>query len=376
MSLYYEHFGPSSAHLLGAPGASNALGLDAHQTWAFWRAQVNAFVESPFRCRNGELATMAIDRTLPPRAHGPARVAASVRRALSQLEPALARLRGVAACFAIALPDERWTGRCRAVGRAAVDAALTRLTELGFGGQLEAHAEGHGSLAQALAAACNALKGGAAEIAIVGGADSYYDPQLVEQLLLEGRLFDLVDLHTMIPGEGAAFFLLGPAHMLRRAGIDADARLEALAVAREPAPMLPDVGAPSVARGLTQVLKSLTSYLQQRQRRLDWIVGDLTHETYRSNELELALPRALAPGGMDDGGASFAPIASDALAVDFVPERFGDMGAASMATAAVIAMESFRRKTSDAATCLVYGSTPTGLRGGVLLSPYVGGMGQ
>ena len=77
--------------------------------------------------------------------------------------------------------------------------------------------------------------------------------------------------------------------------------------------------------------------------------------------------RALAPGGMD-GGKDFRPVAVDELPIDFLPLRFGDLGAATLPTAAVIASQAFVRGAPSASNCLCVGSSVGPDRGAVLLS--------
>jgi hypothetical protein len=94
------------APVVCAASAFNAVGLDAHQTWAFWRAQVTPFTESPFICPNGERATMALCRVLSPRLSGDARVIELASRALGELSPLLSRLPERLRCaFGLALPE-------------------------------------------------------------------------------------------------------------------------------------------------------------------------------------------------------------------------------------------------------------------------------
>ncbi len=53
-----------------ASAMMNGLAASPYQTWAFRRAELSAFAESPFRCRNGFRAIMAHVRSLPVKAFG------------------------------------------------------------------------------------------------------------------------------------------------------------------------------------------------------------------------------------------------------------------------------------------------------------------
>lgn len=81
------------AIVVTATSAVNGLAFDSHQTWAFWRADGSALVETPFRLRTGERATMAVVRSLDPRLHGWPRLAILVEAALMHLRAPLSRTR-------------------------------------------------------------------------------------------------------------------------------------------------------------------------------------------------------------------------------------------------------------------------------------------
>ncbi len=72
--------------------------------------------------------------------------------------------------------------------------------------------------------------------------------------------------------------------------------------------------------------------------------------------------------GLDDGGASARRRVLDALRADWLPLRFGDLGAATMPTAAVLATESFLRGDPEASRCLLLGTSTVSARGAALLA--------
>ncbi|HEY8205843.1 MAG TPA: hypothetical protein VIG99_00080 [Myxococcaceae bacterium] len=355
-----------------ATGAFNGLAFDSHQTWAFWRAEAVGVTESPFRCANGTRATMVSARTLSPKLHGADRLAALMDPALEQLLPALGALRD-------ARPAAMWLGLPE---RYAEDAAPGHVAErrrleqrakawcgehAGGGGPVNLVPRGHASLALALVEACSELAAGRLAFAIVGGADTYHAPEVVEELLAQQRLFDGKNLDSFIPGEGAAFLLLTGPRVVKRAGLPWLACVDAAAAAREPGAMLLD--APCTGAGLAQAMRTVALQLPATQRRLTWLLGDLTNESYRATELQLALPRAVAPGGLDSGGREYQPIAAEETTMDFLPLRFGDVGAATLPTGAVVASQAFVRGAPAASSCLLVASSVGPDRGAVLLSP-------
>jgi 3-oxoacyl-[acyl-carrier-protein] synthase-1 len=350
-------------------GAFNGLAFDSHQTWAFWRAEAVGVAESPFRCANGTRATMLSARTLPPRLWGVERMMALVDGALGQLEAPLSGFRGDARLSLwLGLPERYGpaASRERASERRRMEGHVKQWCERSAGGApVIGVPRGHASLAWALAEACAEVAAGRLEAALVGGVDTYHAPEVMDELMEQARLFDGENMDSLIPGEGAAFLLVTRSRAAKGAGLPLLARVEAVGLGQEPGSLFSDV--PCTGAGLTQAMRAATALQSASGRRLEWLLGDVNNESYRVAELQLALPRALAPGGMD-GGKDFRPVAVDELPIDFLPLRFGDLGAATLPTAAVIASQAFVRGAPSASNCLCVGSSVGPDRGAVLLS--------
>jgi 3-oxoacyl-[acyl-carrier-protein] synthase-1 len=286
-----------AAPVLAATAAINGLGFSPHQTWAFWRAESSGMVETPFRCPNGERATMVTVRTLPPRSHGVARLKAMTLEALDQMAPLLARS-GPQARIGLALGiAERFgvaASRSAERQRLELESAIKRwFHERGL--ELRAYAalaEGHASLAAASAQAATALSAGVLDLAIVGGVDSSYDPQVVADLIARERLFDLENPDAMIPGEGAALLLLTAPATARHLGLPRSVELQSAASADEPGARYAPI--PCQGTGLAAAMRAVSDRLAAERRRVDWLLGDVSNESYRSRELSLAFPRAFA----------------------------------------------------------------------------------
>jgi 3-oxoacyl-[acyl-carrier-protein] synthase I len=353
-----RHFGRGASS--GAPlaiagtAALNGLGLSPYQTWAFRRAEQTAFVESPFVCPNGKRATMAQVQTLDPHTWGVARLEKILDACLDQLGDALKLLpenQYVAVILALPPRFERG-GRAegdkarleRAVGRAL---AARRLKPL-----VSWVPRGHAGFAFALEEAATRLEAGHATTALVGGLDTAYDPEVVQDLIDQRRLFDGESQTAAIPGEGAALALVAPGAHLRALGMPPVGWIEAVATNHEPATLDNDV--PTLGLGLTRAARAITRRVAQERRTVDWWISDLTPDPLRVTEFQLAFPR-VARGAMLPEGA-----------LDNLYEHLGDLGAASMPTALAIAVEGFRRGDPAAHTCLITGSSERGERGVVL----------
>lgn len=364
------HWAPGkAAPLVAATSAVNGLAFDSHQTWAFWRADGSALTQTPFVLRNGDRATMAIVQSLDPRLTGLPRIATLIEAALMHLGDPLTQIRvAVRAGVWIAVHEHLSESRDPYFGpmRQRLQQRIAEwLAARGFRAPVECVARGHAGFAHALQRAAAQLDDGSIDLAIVGGADSYYDPLRIDMLEESARIFDHERTDAFVPGEGAAFVVLVRPSLARQAGLETLAAIETIAVDEEPAPMGSDK--PCTAVGLTRVLKAITDPLKAEKRRLDWMLGDLTNESYRAREMVLALPRAFAPGGLDTAGRTYQPVVADRFRGDQLPEAFGDLGAATMPTGLVIATQAFLRGDPSANNCMIAASSTSADRGAILV---------
>jgi 3-oxoacyl-[acyl-carrier-protein] synthase-1 len=378
MKVESPKFGSSdrTALVLTEPRAISAIGFNAYQNWAFWRAEANALDSSPFRLENATTATFARMRTLSPTLVGAERLSAIANELVDQIASALTGpLAGVPVSWHLAIPE--WLGESgdpyfgpeRRRFEIALGERIARRT--GGSSALFVEARGHAGLGHALIAARAEIEHHRAEAAIVGGIASYYDPLVIDLAVEEKRLFDGESPDRFIPGEGAAALVVLPERTAKSRGIAPLARVEVVAVADDASTLRVASGATEVpCRGdaLTAVYREATDRLRAQRRRLEWVLGDLTNEPYRALEFQLAWPRAIAPGGLDSAGLTFREVAAEEVAFQFLPFAFGDLNAATMAMAAVIASESFARGDPGAANCLISGTSVGRERAAMLLS--------
>lgn len=365
------HFGDRGAPtvVIAGTAAINGIGFDPATTWAFWRAEANGQQESPFRCDDGGRASMVLVRSYPPTLTAAARLVEMLRDCLDQLAPSLGALGGARLAMVPCLGErfDHPAAQSLRTQRGIIDAACARWAEARGGASvIDAVARGSASLAEAIARAGELLVSERFDAVLVGGPDGSHDADVVQGLLQSQRIFDGKNLDSMIPGEGCALLLLMRPYDAKRAGLAARAVVEGAGWASEPGGMLSDTHV--TGDGLAGAIEPLAARAGARGRPVAWIVGDLTNESYRGREHALALPRAFAPGGMDDAGASFAPRATDDVRADWLPLRFGDLGAATMTTGAVIACEAFARGDPSARACLLIGSSVGAARGAVMLA--------
>jgi 3-oxoacyl-[acyl-carrier-protein] synthase-1 len=336
-----------------ATSAWNGLGDTPHRIWAFRRAELAAHAETPFRLADGERATMLHIRTLPPRAQGVDRLLPVLHALLAPLLPRAAELAPRARVAVVLALSERLAA-AKHQARRLEAAAEADARAAGLEVAVQSVARGHAGLAFALPGVCAALAGGRIDAAVVGGIDTCYDADVVEELLAARRLYDGKDLETFIPGEGGAFLLLCRADLARPLLGNPAARIDAVACADEPAAA--DADAPITGEALTRAVRAICDPLEKSGRKVDWWLSDLTHERDRVREWQLVMPRAMV--GVSEG----EPV------LELLAPFLGDLGAAALPTALVLAAEGFLRGDPPARNCLALAASAGPGRGAVLLS--------
>ena len=359
---------PSQAHwatpdetriLVGGSVAWNGLAQTPQQTWAFRRAELTCFSESPFFCSNGQRVTMGHIRMLPPRAQGGARLVSMVERLFKELRLFTDKLpRGakvaVVICLAERYAEKVATPRMRAQRELLTRSVEKALAETGLTTTLSFQTRGHAALAHAMVEVVPLLASRRVDAALVGGLDTSYDAEVIEALLEENRLFDGENLDSIIPGEGGAFSLLATAEVLRRAGLEPTARIEGVATAVEPAPQTTDL--PTQAVGRTFVMRVLADQMAAARRKVDHWLLDLNNERYRMEEWQQAFPRATAQ------------VSTEGTRFELLPALLGDLGAATLPTALIVAAEGLSRGQSGFESCIASASSVGPDRGAILLS--------
>lgn len=358
-TIHWEGAG-SPAPVIVATESWNGLGFSAYQIWANRRAQLTAFAETPFYCANGKRAAMGHIRTLPTRTFGADRMITVASELIDRMGPVVAGLPrratvGLALCLPSRMAPNREGDSTFTRHRARVENALAQrvqphVREL----RLFSLPHGHAAGAHAILEVGKALASGQIDAALVGGVDSYYDPDTVYGLDVEKRLFDGENLDSFVPGEGAAFFVMCSRDVAARCGWPVLARIESAATSRERDTLRYDL--PSAGVGLSTALRAIAGRLSREGRFVDWWITDMTNEEYRTHELLLAMPR----GSYD--------CTNERTVVDYPHRNLGDLGAATIPTAVAEAVEGFLRGDPAARTCLIHASSTNEERGAVLVS--------
>jgi 3-oxoacyl-[acyl-carrier-protein] synthase-1 len=213
-------------------------------------------------------------------------------------------------------------------------------------------AQGHAAGLAALAMAVKDITRGAIESCLVGGVDSYFQPDSMEWLDANRQLAGTVSRSGFVPGEGAGFCLLMSASASQRYGLAPLARVRSAAVGKET--KLIKTSDICLGEGLTATVRAAVSSLRLPDERVNEVLSDINGERYRSEEWGFVCLRLSEC--FDDPTAYVTPA-----------DCWGDMGAASGPLFAMLACQAGVRGYAKGPLTLLSSSSESGLRGVALI---------
>ena len=215
--------------------------------------------------------------------------------------------------------------------------------------------EGHASGAVAMVDAARALRAGERSCCVVGGADTFLDPDAIAALDKSFRLRSERSADGYLPGEGAAFVVLETAGHAAGRGVKPLATLAGYGLADEPRPLGSDE--PCMAEGLCEAIRQTAGRAARGGAKVPpaaWVMSDQNGERHRAKEWALTVTR-------------LHELLDSALELWHPAESFGDTGPASVPLMAAMAAETFRRDAAPAASALIVASSDGPARAGLLL---------
>jgi len=343
----------SSVNIVGI-GARTPLGFQAASAAAAVRARISRLGEHPFMIdRSGDLMPGSFDSRLDPGLSGPQRLLAMAETALREAGAAVANKGGARFKMPVylGLPEIR-PGFTRQDAK-AIQLGLAELQKLPIEiSEVSAFTEGHAAGLSALAIATEQIQGGSLEACMVGGVDSYFQPDTMEWLDENRQLIGAVSRSGFVPGEGAGFCLLMADRTLKRLDLRALARLLAVAIGRET--KLIKTSDVCLGEGLTAAIRDAVSGLQPHSETINEVICDINTERYRGEEWGFVCLRL--PLYFDDPTAYLSPA-----------DCWGDMGAASGPLFAMLACQAAARGYAKGSQTLLWASSEGGLRGAAVL---------
>lgn len=342
----------NSIHIV-ATGARTPLGLNCAASAAARRAGIGAACEHPFMIdRCGDPMTVALDKKLSPALVGTPRLLALAEPALREACAVLgeAGLDTTRIPLLLALPELR-PGFSEQDAH-AIREGLQDIESLPVQTDVQVSPQGHAAGLALLAMAARQLREGVAELCLVGGVDSYLEPDTMDWLDANRQLAGATARSAFVPGEGAGFCLLATSAASERLGLQPLMTLRTASVAREIRLIKSDDI--SLGEGLTTVVRSIAARLTLPQEQITGVICDINGERYRGEEWGFVCLRAGAC--FDDPTRYWSPA-----------DVWGDLGAASGPLFAMLACEGVRRGYAPGPRTLLWASSEQGLRAAALL---------
>jgi 3-oxoacyl-[acyl-carrier-protein] synthase-1 len=329
--------------------ARTPVGLLAETTAAAIRAGIVNITDYPYALTTGEPVSVAQDTRLPHEISAPRRCEALLASVFHEIDRKLADspLAGRIHVL-LALPQAR-PGFSDEDAMALAQATLQYFRARGLDTTVEVASRGHAGGVVAFQRAASELQRGSDLPYLVVGVDSYIDPQTLAWLDRNGLLAQRGCPNGFIPGEAAACLVLASKTLrtsmrwpsfgsVRGTGTDSET-------------LLRDSDTGSFGLALTRAVLSAARDLHGQQ--VDAVYLDINGERYRSEEWGFVALRTQAVWR--------------SLEYDAPADRCGDIGAAWVPLAAVLAVRSFVRGYAPGPLTAILAGSFDGRRGAVLL---------
>lgn len=342
-----------------AIGMTTPVGLTAGATAAAVRAGISRVQESPIQdkrlrpLRTGFLA----EEYLPPLAKELRLAGGELRARYRRMLRLATRALGEASCDSEASPlflalPEPSNGEADSFGTTFLrHLSVQAGVELDLP-QSRVFRQGRAGGLVAMASACQALRSGRVRTVLVGGVDTYLDLKLLVDLDTEGRLLVEGAFDGFIPGEGAAFLLLGSPREARCQNRVPLAQLLGVGVGKEEGHLYSE--APYRGEGLAQAFQQLFATMPADTPRTRTVYASFNGENFWVKEWGVAQLR-------------HSQRFEEQLRVDHPVEFMGDSGAALGTTLSGLAALGLYKGYRQGPV-LVWSSSDREARGAVLLT--------
>ncbi len=214
---------------------------------------------------------------------------------------------------------------------------------------------GHSGGIAALAKGRDKIGRGECEVCLIGGIDSYLDPEMLKWLEHRGQLHGAGEVGNewgFIPGEAAGFCLLASRRFTQKHSLPLFGEVVAVATAEET--HLINTDTTCTGEGLTRAISEVLNALSAPVIKIDYTICDMNGEPYRADEFGYAMSRL--NGYFTDASDFLTPA-----------DCWGDVGAASGPLFAILAVESWRRGYAKGPYQLAWTSSEGGQRGAMVL---------
>lgn len=334
-------------------GARTPVGFSAPATAAAIRAGLAMMQDHPFMIdKRGKPMVVCHDAELAPDLGG-------IERLLQlALPPALEALKPVLetgtqfppVCVFLALPEKR-PGRPENLETIFGQRFGSHLAKTIGIQQLSCHALGHAGGLVCMEYALSLIQNGKSQLCLVGGVDSYLEPETLTWLDSVDQLHSESTIWGFCPSEGAGFCLLASQQLMDRLRLAAPITLLSAESASEPNRINTDTVC--IGAGLSEALKKTLASLPLG-RQVDHTICDMTGDPYRGNEYGFSMLRT---AGRFGEGSDFSTPA----------DCWGDEGAASGPLFATLASVAALKGYAPGPLTLLWASSEGGQRAAALL---------
>ena len=342
--------------LVHSVGAVTPVGLDAAQTCAALRARLSG-VEAILAQAPPNDALLAA--AVPARSDLKRRADFWLAHlALRALRECIANYKGdlsrLALFLALPEPFREHPALADATGQ-QLSARIVAALGANFSPHSRVLNSGHAAVAEALRLVSALVEKGSIDGALLGGVDSLLFDADLDRLRGAGRLHLPGHPFAVIPGEGAAFFLVGGD--ARPLAIPPMACLPGFATTREVDSICGHRY--SVGIGMQDALAAALAQAGQQEGAIGWRITDVNGERYRTWEASVFVTRAYR--SLRDG-----------LPCVHLPAATGDLGAATQALQVIFAATAMMRGYAPAPLAVCEAASEDGLRGACLVAPAPG----
>ena len=340
--------------LIVGTGARTPLGLNAPSTAAAVRAGLAAMADHPFMTdKFGEPMVVARDAELPVELGTIDRfLSLALPSAREALGPLLeTRGRSPQVRVFIALPEER-PGLPRSLEETLAERFGSALSEEIDVQELSCHCLGNAGGLICMEHALSAITNSRDSLCLVGGVESYLEPETLEWLDETEQLHSESTIWGFCPSEAAGFCLLASEELAHRLGLSAQVKLLSAGSAMEPNCVRTDTVC--IGEGLSEAFGTTLAGLPTDGAQVDHTICDMTGEPYRGNEYGFAMLRS--PGRFADESDFEAPA-----------DCWGNVGAASGPLFATLAAFAAEKGYAPGLHTFLWASSDGGQRAAALL---------
>jgi 3-oxoacyl-[acyl-carrier-protein] synthase-1 len=335
-------------------GAQTAVGMTAPASAAAVRAGVTGFGEHPFMIDTAGNKMIVARAPYLGEESGPDRLLAlaepAARDALAPVTSIQEQLTPIR--MTLGLPPAR-PGQ-PAMGKVLAERLAGALHDTGRVGRIEVIETGHAAGLMALESAWRALREGREDFHLIGGVDSYLEPETLEWLEGCDQLHGAGPQNNawgFIPGEAAGFCLMASEAARARYNLPCRCRVLSVASAREKNLIKTDTVC--IGIGLTEAVRQALVALPDGVK-VDRMICDQNGEPYRADEFGFTLVRT----------SEHFVSGSDFLAP---ADCWGDVGAASGPLFVTLAAAAAERGYARGPHYLIWASSEGGERVATLL---------